>query len=132
MARDISEFHKDSSKSDGLYPVCKACRKPLTAASYIKNHDSVRSKQKASYHADPEKHRAASKEFRESHHEYFVNYLRDYYTINKEALSVKGKIRYWSDPEKHRAASQAYRDANPEIVREGVSEGLVPAPPACT
>jgi 5-methylcytosine-specific restriction endonuclease McrA len=120
--RPTSEFHKDSSKSDGLYPVCKACRKPLTAASYVKNHDSVRSKQKAAYHADPEKHRAASKEFRESHHEYFVHYLREYYATNKEALSVKGKVRYWSHPEKHRAASRSYREANPEKVREGVRD----------
>ena len=120
--KPISDFHKDSSRPDGLYPVCKACRKPLTTAQYASNQKEIRKRRKADYHANPETYRAESKAFRESHHEYFTDYLKSYYMSNKEALSIKGKERYWADPEKHRSASQSYRDSHREQVRAGVRD----------
>jgi 5-methylcytosine-specific restriction endonuclease McrA len=121
--KPISKFHKDSSRPDGLYPVCKACRKPLTAVSYVKNHDSIRAKQKADYHADPEKHRAASKEFRDKLREkdpdYLVNYNAAYYLDHKDQWKVYASSR---DHEKVLAASQVYRDSHREQVRAGVRD----------
>jgi 5-methylcytosine-specific restriction endonuclease McrA len=121
--RPTSDFYKDSSKRDGLYPVCKACRKPLLAASYVKNHDSVRSKQKAAYQADPEKHRAASKEFRDRLREkdptFMSLYSSSYYREHKDQWVDYARNR---DPEKERAASQAYRDSHREQIREGVRD----------
>lgn len=121
--RPISEFHKDSSKSDGLYPVCKACRKPLTAASYIKNYDSVRSKQKAAYHADPEKHRAASKAYHDQQRERdplaLKAYHDSYYLSHKDQW--KGYIAN-QDHEKVLAKKRAYRDTHREQVRAGVRD----------
>ena len=38
MAKNqTTDLHKDSSRPDGLYPVCNACRKPLTTAQYASN-----------------------------------------------------------------------------------------------
>jgi 5-methylcytosine-specific restriction endonuclease McrA len=120
--KPVTDFHKDSSREDGRYPLCKACRKPLTTAQYAANRDRVRVQVKARYEANPEKHRARSNQYRKDHPEYFREYLRQYYEDHRDDLKVAGKKRYWSDPEKHRATSQAYRDANREKVREGVRD----------
>lgn len=121
--KPTSDFHKDSSRSDGLYPVCKACRRPLTTASYIKNHASVRSKQKAAYHANPEKHRAASKAYHDQQRGKdplaLKTYHGSYYLSHKEQW--KGYIAN-QDHEKGLANKRAYREANPEKVRECVRD----------
>jgi 5-methylcytosine-specific restriction endonuclease McrA len=120
------EFHKDSSKSDGLYPVCKACRSASGKQQYASDPDRIRKRNRASYKKHAGKRREYSKSFRSAIKQvkpgYLEAYNSSYYATNKEALSVKGKVRYWSHPEKNRAASRSYREANPEKVREGVRD----------
>lgn len=121
--KPTSEFHKDSSRPDGLYPVCKVCRKPLTAASYVKNHDSVRAKQKADYYADPEKHRVASKAYhdqqREKDPESLKAYHGAYYLAHKDQWKVYVTNQ---DHEKVLAKKRVYCEANREQVRAGVQD----------
>lgn len=121
--KPTSEFHKDNSRSDGLYPVCKTCRKPLTTASYASNQKEIRKRRKADYHADPEKHRAASKAFRDKLREkdpgYLVAYNAAYYLNHKNQWETYDSRR---DPEKKRASSQVYRDSHREQIRAGVRD----------
>lgn len=35
--KELTEFHKNKSKKDGLQPVCKKCRKIYTRKHYLKN-----------------------------------------------------------------------------------------------
>lgn len=39
-----NEFHKDKNNPDGLYPVCKICRKKRCHKSYIKNRKTIKIK----------------------------------------------------------------------------------------
>lgn len=60
----LSCFHKDRSKSDGFYPICKTCRKPRTQKQYQENRTEVRRRAKDRYHADPKKHRESAARYR--------------------------------------------------------------------
>lgn len=51
-------FHKSKSNSDGLYGICKECRKPKSLDYRQKNGDRIRANWRAAYAADPTKHRA--------------------------------------------------------------------------
>ena len=121
--KPTSDFHKDSSRSDGLYPVCKACRKPLTSASYIKNHDSIRGKLRAKYAANPERDKTYSKNRRirlkEQDPEYMVAYNASYYLDHKDQWAVYAGNR---DHEKVLASKRAYNETHREQIRAGVKD----------
>jgi 5-methylcytosine-specific restriction endonuclease McrA len=122
LAKPTSEFQKDKSRKDGLYPVCKPCRSLLTKASYDKNRESVRAKQKAKYWGNPEKARATSKAFREQNPEYMRGYLRGYYQANRDTMLANMKATYWADPQAARAKRSKWANANREKVRESIRD----------
>jgi len=94
----------------------------LTTASYIKNHDSVRERRKADYHADPEKHRAESKAFRDKQRkqdpEPLKAYQAAYYLTHKDQWGVYAGRRL----EEHRAYNTVYRETHREQIRAGVKD----------
>jgi hypothetical protein len=121
--KSISEFHKDSSRPDGLYPVCKACRKPLTTAQYASNQKEIRKRRKADYHANPEKYRAESKVYhnkrREQDPESLKAYHSAYYLTHKEQWKEYASNQ---DHEKVLANKRAYNEAHREQIRAGVRD----------
>ena len=124
--KSTSEFHKDSSRPDGLYPVCKACRKPLTTAQYASNQKEIRKRRKADYHANPDKYRAEAKVYHDKRREKDPASLKEYhsayYLAHKDALNAARKALYWSDPEKERAYRRAYNETHREQIRAGVRD----------
>jgi len=49
LEKSLSEFHKDSSKSDGVHTICKECRIISSSSSYFNNKIEVQ-KRKKEYH----------------------------------------------------------------------------------
>ncbi len=68
--KELEDFHKDSSKSDGRYPVCKTCRKPISKSYYSDNKSEIKVRAKAAYGANPEKYREVSRQYRLNNPEY--------------------------------------------------------------
>lgn len=117
--KELEAFNKDSSKSDGRYPVCKTCRKPVSKSYYSDNRAEIRTKAKAAYTAAPEKHREASKQYRLAHPEYMRQYAAKYYQDNKERWLEYAKNQ---DPEAVRKRRAIYVAANREAIRAGVRD----------
>lgn len=132
-AKPLSGFHRDSSRDDGFYPVCKPCRKHLTKASYEKNYDSVRAKQKAKYWKDPDGARARAKLDRTKALSKDPDRFKAYQAVYYLAHKIQWK-RYAAnrDLEEVRRKSRAYREANREKVREGVRAWFRRNPHAAT
>lgn len=60
IEKETSNFHRCKSLSDGLYKVCKQCRK-TTSKEYRERHgDKIRDNWRKTYAKDPTKHRANS------------------------------------------------------------------------
>jgi 5-methylcytosine-specific restriction endonuclease McrA len=128
-SQTLSCFQEDSSRKDGFYPVCKACRSPLTKAQYAANQPVVRAKAKARYAENPERYQAEAQASRERFQiraqenpallEVKRHYHQTYYQEHKQQWP-----RYLAnqDPAEIRRRSAAYRDANREKVREGVRD----------
>lgn len=116
VSKPVTDFHKDSSREGGLYPICKVCRSARLKAQYAANQPQIRKREKDKYHANPEKYRAQAKRYRDKvsdgRREEITKYQRDYYQQNKE------KWAGYYNSEKARAYSATYRKANPEKVRE--------------
>jgi 5-methylcytosine-specific restriction endonuclease McrA len=109
------DFHMDSSRDDGRYPVCKPCRKPLSNASYVKNSVGIAARTKVRMAG---KYGAISKKRRENpeYVEYLKTYLKQYYLDRPE----KWAGVYWTKPEVLRRRARVYRATNPAKVRASV------------
>ena len=91
VAKDLTDFHKDSQTSTGHRPDCKAC---------------VLARHKKRYAEDPafrEKVKAQWRDWRAAH-------------PGEEAASAKA--RYLKNPEKHHDASRQWRADHPERAKE--------------
>lgn len=105
--KELDQFHRNRSMSDGRLNVCKTCANAKGRA----------------YRRGPGRDLAdRSAESR-----------REYYAANRERLNARARARYAADPERHRAwmrqdrakdpakaraRGKAWRDANPDKVRE--------------
>jgi len=64
---DRSQFSRRADSSDGLSPVCKACRKRYAHKYYVDNLQKVRATNNARYQLDKVSRTAKSREFNEKH-----------------------------------------------------------------
>lgn len=115
LQKPLDDFHKDAKKPQGRYPVCKACRKPLSEASYSANRDGILAREKvrrAGTWSEISRKRRENPEYVE----YLKEYLKQYYVEHPE----KWEGLYWKNPEKHRRDARVYRVNNPEKVRTSV------------
>lgn len=86
--KNLSEFHKDSSNLDGLYPWCKECKNLKRREYVIANSDK-------------------EKKYREENKEKIASKSRIWYLANKERRSAVRKKYY----EANKARNHAYSNA---------------------
>jgi hypothetical protein len=113
LYKDISGFHKNSTKADGLATMCKECMKEYNKERYKNNKENINTKHKEYRENNKEAIRAHKKEYRENNKEDIHIKNKEYRENNKEVISAKKKEYYKNNKEK----KQKYREDNKETIR---------------
>lgn len=127
IAKPEDGFHKDRSKCDGFYGICKLCRQPRSKAYREQNLERVKSASAASYRKHRESYRAASairrRNYRLAHplvprvkkcpsREELRAYSRSVYRANLERSRAYARAFNRKHPERRRATAAKYRAVN--------------------
>ena len=125
VEKDVCEFGKKITTSDGLQSRCKICRKIESKKDYENNidrHKCYREKNKEKRKEDFKKWYSEnpnySKEGREKNKEKRNKWKREYYKKNKEKLNNQGKPYREKNKEKINEKGRLYREKNKEILNE--------------
>lgn len=93
VEKEVSDYHKDKQKSDGISTICKLCKKEY----YSKNRDKIRSQQSAYQKSNPRtRTRNYDKEYYEANKESRLEYQKEYNAKNKESRR-EYNLRYKSE-----------------------------------
>jgi hypothetical protein len=122
-----SEYAKDRTRGDGLFPQCAACKREGKRLYYLANKESINTKSASWHKAHPEQSRAIKKRYRETHKELtyqrvkerklkdpqsFRDHRSRYYQRHRESILTKSRERVAANPEKNRQRHTEYARAN--------------------
>lgn len=107
VTKPRTEFHKASTKSDGLRSRCKQCALIDAAAYRSENPDTVKKTQAAFRAAHPDEHKAR---------------CAAWYTENRDKKLARDAARHRKNPSKKLESSAAWRAANKERCRANLAE----------
>ena len=82
--KELTDFYKDKSRKDGLFPQCKVCQKEDHKIYYDENKEEIKSK---------------VNKYREENPDIIRKRKEKYYQDNRESISEKNKENYKKDPE---------------------------------
>ena len=102
IEKNLSEFHKDSSKLYGVRGICKLCIKASDANRYL---------------ANPEKIKARAALWKLTIPGYMKSYDAARYEKNKEKIKARSAAWRAANPEKQKAQQLAWKAANHEKLR---------------
>lgn len=91
IIKNISEFHKDSQKSDGLRAYCKCCIKLQSNTYYNNNYETILTKNKKYKNNNKELISKRNKIYYEQNKNEIQKYHKQYYINNKELIINKCK-----------------------------------------
>lgn len=100
LDKELAEFGKDSSRKDGVYPVCKLCKSLRDKQDYLKNREKrltqardyyEENKQEILSNRDKEVQKIKCKQYRQNNKEKVAETNRAYKEANKEQIKVKQK-----------------------------------------
>lgn len=100
--KNINEFYKDKSKSDGLQSKCNICSKRKMKESYESNEGYYKEYSKKRYEDNKKNILKRKKKYYEDNKDNIKNYHRIYYKNNRKKISEKNKDRYWNRGGKER------------------------------
>jgi hypothetical protein len=109
--KELTEFHKDSSKSSGLYPQCKHCKNEFMSSKkdyYSKTREKYREENK-------EKIYKSTKEWRGKNKEHRKDVYKSWLEKNKEKRAEYMKNWRSNNKDKIKESSYLYRQNNPEF-----------------
>jgi len=110
--KDLSEFHKDKSKSSGLYPQCKECKKHFMRSK----KDSYSETRKKYIERNKERINKKRKEYRLKNKEHEKEIYRTWSEKNKDRRSEYMKDWRSKNKDKIKESNYIYRQKNPEFV----------------
>ncbi|MBA3874669.1 MAG: HNH endonuclease [Anaerolineae bacterium] len=122
-------FFSDTTKADGLYSSCKACRAKYRTANaanirqYKREHrqqniDIFREREHQYYKDHRDHILAVNRERRRNFHHVYLPKEREYRRKNRTRINLKRKENRSSDLEATNKYNRDYRKRNPEIYRE--------------
>lgn len=87
LNKQITEFVKDKTRIDGLFPQCRECKNKDKRENYKKNKNKIYEQNKVWVNNNPEKVREIKKRYRDK---------------NKEVLNERSRERYRNNPDKYK------------------------------
>jgi hypothetical protein len=82
--KTLDNFHKDSSRGDGLSYICKDCKREKERKHRLLNHDRLKTVSSNYYQTHKESVRKAHKIYYDAHRDYFITLRSKRYLNNKE------------------------------------------------
>jgi len=125
--KPITEFNRHRGTKDGLQFTCKACKKAMSAAYYIKTKEVQIEKGKRYREANAEKVRARTKRYYQENKEKILNrnknehtklYMRTYYLKHKDEIDARVALWRKDNPEKAIEIGRNWRGKYPEKHKE--------------
>lgn len=124
LEKNISNFHKDSSKKDGYRNSCKECQKVYSKEFYEKNNDKIKEYSTNYYnqHSDDYEFKLKRSEYIKNwshlNDQYLKEYNKSYYLENRETL-----VSYSKNYRKlNNDVIKNYRIENKERIRKNTNE----------
>jgi 5-methylcytosine-specific restriction endonuclease McrA len=129
----LSNFCKDRTRADGLFPQCKQCKREGKHNYYLTHKDDINLKSAAWHKANPEQSRAIKARYRNVHKEAISlrskelraqdpQRFRDHqlacYSRHRDKILERGRVYRASDPEKEKARYLKYAVKNRDAINE--------------
>ncbi len=95
-----SEFYKDSASSDGLYSLCKLCKKESKKLYKLNNNEKIKEYTKKYYNKNKEVIKQKAKTYRDENSEKVLASLKSYYNKNKDYFFEKHKKWVKKNPDR--------------------------------
>jgi len=105
--KQLSEFYKNSSRSDGYSNQCKSCEKERKAKSYLENREQILKQQKIYKTENPDKISVNSRKYYENNKELVLVRSKNSYENNKE-VRLK-QIKEWKSNNKGKVNAKTAR-----------------------
>ena len=103
IERDITEYHRDKSKPDGLHTYCKPCRKVLSAEHRKANRPRLLAQEKAYRDTHKEQAKATQREWRKKNRKKWGEYSKAWFHRNPEYSQQQNKRLRKERPDKYAA-----------------------------
>ena len=117
-------FHKDKNRKDGLYPVCKDCRKDESKKYYEKNKDIIVEKTKSYYENNKSLIREKSFKYYQEHRENILKVVKQYRENNKEKVYMSKKCSYNKKIDHYKKIRSIWRENNKDIINKKEKEKM--------
>lgn len=129
----ISNFTRDKSRADGLFPQCKVCRKADKHQYYLDHKEEIFHKSKEWHRSNPESSRAIKKRYRDTHKdeiaermseakranpERFSNNQKRSYRKNRDRILARNRTYYEQYPERQKLRYRKHRDKHRDVMNE--------------
>ncbi len=113
-----SNFTRDKSRADGLFPQCRACRKIDKHQYYLDHKEDIFRKSKQWHQENPDSGKAIKKRYRDTHKEEIATRISEAKRADPERFSNNNKRSYKRNRDKILARNRAYYDKYPERKKE--------------
>jgi hypothetical protein len=108
VEKDLCEFHKKKDGKDGIFPICKICRKIDAKKYYKKYHNKNLERSKIWVKKNPEKRKELTKKYREKNNSKLKEDGKLYRLINKEKEKERLAKYYKNNKEKVLNRNKSY------------------------
>jgi len=120
--KEVSEFHRDGHKKDGLSTICKECSKANARNWVLNNWDKRQEYLERYYEENKEYIKSKSRKWRDDNLEYKRQWDREYSALHSEYLAEQARLRYWENREDHLNKCKQYREENKEYLSQKSKE----------
>lgn len=115
--KDISQFGRDSKRSDGLKVWCKPCNNAANSRWHADNRDAIREVKRDWAKRNVEKRTASHRKWAQKNAERVRKYNSERYYADPERSSRYSRTQRERHPEKVKAATEKWHRENPERVK---------------
>lgn len=120
----VDSFHKDKNRQDGLYPVCKECRKEESRNYYKKNKDKIIQNRKLYYENNKDCISEKQSAYYESHREQCLEARKQYRQNNAKKISDGKKRAYYNNLEHYKKIKKLWQQNNRQKINQREKERL--------
>ena len=108
----VNNFHKDKNSADGLYPICKECRKLESRKYYEKHKDHIIKTRQIYYENNKDLIAEQHKKYYTQNREEILKKRKKYRIDNAEKISASKKITYSKKPEHYKESKRIWKNKN--------------------
>lgn len=124
----VDSFNKDKNRADGLYPVCKECRKIESRKYYESYKDKIIKNRKSYYENNKDLVSKQQLEYYNQHREEILDKRKKYRQNNPEKISTSQKQAYYKNIQHYKKMKRLWKQKNREKLNKQQKERLLNDP----